>query len=151
MHPILQPSLAGLADPWLSQPRQEQQLLCVLSSRNHARHPQAKSSLLLLSYLAPRLQQQQKFLVQQWVQPLVGSPLQQRCPQRCWTTIGRCPSWARPSYPSWHASFTLASPPSSAEAHSSAGESNLWESLAPMLTLSKTSVTSGARSQTFNY
>jgi len=60
MYPTLQHSVAGLADPWPGQPRQEQQLLCVPSLRNYARHPHAKSYLFLLSYLlALRLQQEQ--------------------------------------------------------------------------------------------
>ena len=86
-----------------------------------------KSFLLLLPYLAPRLQEQHKSLVQPWVQPLVSSPLHQRCPQRCWTPIGRCPSLIQPSCSSWDASLTLASPSpaSSAETHRSAGESHL--------------------------
>lgn len=42
MHPIRQPSQAGLADPSLGQPRQEQQLVCTPSPRTYARHPHAK-------------------------------------------------------------------------------------------------------------
>ena len=38
VHLPFQPSLAGLAYPWLGQPRQEKQLLCVPSCRNSATH-----------------------------------------------------------------------------------------------------------------
>ena len=59
MYPILQRS--GLANLWLGQRRQEQQLVCVPSLRNYARHLQAKSYLFLPSYLlALRLPQQQQ-------------------------------------------------------------------------------------------
>ena len=38
VHLPFQPSLAGPAYPWLSQPRQEQQLLCIPSCRNSEIH-----------------------------------------------------------------------------------------------------------------